>query len=396
MSATERVDQLKLVGPAGTNKVMAGELSRLAKRASIAQHLETPRKEGLGTLNYPFHAAIAHLAVNYHRTSSRVLWSLYTSTETRLEPLYAGLLPLVEQEHRPFLSQDMSISVQARGLEEFEAGDRQVVGTVKNAIVEGAASQGLRVIVDPEDPDVFILVRMQGGTLSVSVDLAGRPMNQRGYRTATGPAPLRENLAAVMAMLARHDGRREALFDPLAGSGTIPIEAASMARARPLWISPRKPAFDRLEAFKEYVGDNPRALFADTKPLCIANDVHPGAVAMCEKHIARAGVEAFVHCRSGDFRDLPPQDIFNLCTAHGFDPGAGLILSNPPYGERLDDDDLWRLYADLGDYCRQFRGWRAGFLVANPDFERAFGQPPRIKKPLSNGPLRGYFLLYDL
>lgn len=395
MPATQCVDQLRLVGPAGTNKVMAGELSRLAKRASIAQLLSTPKKQGLGTLIYPFDAQLAHVAVHYHRTSARVVWSLYSSTELRLEPLYAGLLPLVEQEQRPWLSQDMSISVTARGVEDFEAGERQVVGTVKNAIVEGAAAQGLRVRVDPAEPDVLLLVRMHEGTLTVSIDLAGRPMNQRGYRTATGPAPLRENLAAVMAMLARHDGKSEALLDPLAGSGTIPIEAASMARARPVWISPRAPACDRLAAFEAQT-EAPRPLFGDTKPLCIANDEHPGAVAMCEQQIRRAGVEAFVQCRAGDFRDLDPDEVRQLCADRGFDPARGLILSNPPYGERLQNDQLWRLYEDLGDYCRRFRGWRAGFLVVNPDFERAFGGEPRIRKPLSNGPLRGYFLLYDL
>ena len=70
MEGAEAVDELRLVGAAGTNKVMAGELSRLAKRASLAQHLQPPAKLGLGTLVYPFEARIAHLAVHYHRTSA--------------------------------------------------------------------------------------------------------------------------------------------------------------------------------------------------------------------------------------------------------------------------------------------------------------------------------------
>ena len=71
-------------------------------------------------------------------------------------------------------------------------------------------------------------------------------------------------------------------------------------------------------------------------------------------------------------------------------------MSNPPYGERLGGEDLEKLYRDLGHWCVQFAGWRAAFLVANPAFEGAFGGRPRIRKPLRNGPLRGYFYLYDL
>jgi 23S rRNA G2445 N2-methylase RlmL len=82
-------------------------------------------------------------------------------------------------------------------------------------------------------------------------------------------------------------------------------------------------------------------------------------------------------------------------------PAAGLLVANPPYGERLDaaDADLDELYAALAATCRRFTGWRAGFLVGSPDFERAFDRVlgrPRIKKPLANANLRAYFYLYDL
>jgi putative N6-adenine-specific DNA methylase len=76
---------------------------------------------------------------------------------------------------------------------------------------------------------------------------------------------------------------------------------------------------------------------------------------------------------------------------------SGLILGNPPYGERVGKDaDLEQLYADLGDYCARFSGFRAAFLVANRTFEYAFGMEPRIKKPLNNGPLPAYFYLYEI
>jgi 23S rRNA G2445 N2-methylase RlmL len=72
-----------------------------------------------------------------------------------------------------------------------------------------------------------------------------------------------------------------------------------------------------------------------------------------------------------------------------------VILCNPPYGERLAPADLHEIYRDLGRFWRRFPGWRAAFLVANPQFETAFGRRARVKKPLNNGPLRGYFYLFD-
>ena len=395
MPGAKIVNNLRLVGTAGTNKVMAGELSRLARRATLAQHLETPVKEGPGNLVYPFNAELAALAVRYHRTSVRVLWDLFQTRAPRLEPLYEDLLGLMKQESRDWLARQFAISVSARGMREFAAGERQVVGTVKNAIVDGAKEQGRTVTVDPEEPDVHISVRMVEDVVSVSIDLAGRPMNQRGYRISGGAAPLRENLAAVLVMLGRHDARKELLLDPMAGTGTIAVEAASMADARTLWIPPREPACAGLRPFRRLFSQPAEPLFADTEPFMIANDLSAEAHQLSKRHVGVARVERAVQCWKGDFRGIDPEQVKAACRDRGMDPDRGLILSNPPYGERIGDPDLLRLYRDLGQWCRRFQGWRAGFLAINQEFEQAFGFEPRIRKPLNNGPLRGHFLLYD-
>jgi len=97
---------------------------------------------------------------------------------------------------------------------------------------------------------------------------------------------------------------------------------------------------------------------------------------------------------------LSPELIAEIARERGHaKSGTGLLLTNPPYGERLDQADLEALYTALAATCRRFRGWRAGFLVGNPlleqVFRRVFGQP-RIKKPLANANLRAYFYGYDL
>lgn len=396
MNESTTTHLLRLVGVPGTNKVMAGELSRLAGRALPHLRLQPPLKEGLGGLAYPFDADLAALAVRYHRTSSRVLWGLFQSRAARLEPLYDDLLAAMTVEKRPWFRDGTTISVSPANTRNFAAGGRQMVGVVKNAVLEGAARQGVRITVDPENPDVFLEVRMHDDVVTVSVDLAGRSMNQRGYREESGAAPLRENLAAVLVMLARYDARSEMLVDPLAGSGTIAIEAACMAQGRPVWVAPRAPAGRTLPPLADALGRPAGHLFADARPLIVANELDRRTFALSQRNVARAGVDGVVETRCGDFRLLDPQRLLENAKSRGFDAGRGVIVTNPPYGERLDPGDLGDFYREFGRWCRDFPGWRAAFLVANPTFQTAFGGRPRIKKPLKNGPLLGYFYLYDL
>ncbi|HVU04879.1 MAG TPA: hypothetical protein VHE30_24180 [Polyangiaceae bacterium] len=395
MATPENHDQLRLVGVAGANKVMAGELSRLVRRALGDVRLPEPKKEGPGAVSYPFDARVAWVAVNHHRTSARVEWALYRSSATRLEPLYDDLVRAVSEDARPWAESGATLGVRARNVADFAAGERQIVGTVKNALVDGAAKRGIRLTVDREAPGLPFTVRLVEGHVVVSLDLAGRPMHRRGHRVETVAAPLREDLASLLLMLARFDAKREALIDPMAGSGTIAIEAACMADARPLWKAENPPACARLAPFRDMAARTD-ALFPDTVARVLAVDRDEQAARACRRNVEQASVEASVRIHAGDFRELDVDRVKRLLAERGPVPESALLLSNPPYGERLGDRDLVALYRDLGRWTRSFGGCRAGFLVANPDFERAFGGAPRIKKPLSNGPLRGWFLLYDL
>lgn len=382
------VDTLRLVGVPGSNKVMAGELSRLCSRALSRRRLASPAKAGSGALVYPFDPEVARVAACYCRTPSRALWDVCDSRATRLEPLYDEVRAAVAADDRGWLWDGARLSIRARNLGRFAAGPRQVVGAVKNAVLDAAHARGLDVAVDPERPTLPLSLRQHDDVVTLSVDLAGGPMHARGYRREAGEAPLRENLAAVLLMLARWNPRQDLLVDPMAGSGTIAIEAALMSRAEPLWSRGRTPALYGLPAFAGApAADAP--LFADTAPRILAGDHDRRAVELAERNADAAGVAADIAWRRGDALALDPADV-----ADALGDGTGLLLSNPPYGERLDvEEDFYR---ELGEACRAFRGWRAAFLVANPDFERAFGGRPRIKKPLSNASQRAYFYLYDL
>jgi 23S rRNA G2445 N2-methylase RlmL len=384
------IDQLRIVGSPQTNKVMAGELSRLAVRA-LGRRPPEPRKAGTGQLIYPFDAGLAAVAATYARTPTRAVWDLYRSEAERLEPLYDDLVRDVAGDARRWLPAKATISVEVRRMGDFPAGERQVVGTVKNAIVDGAAERGIEVRVDPERPDVLVVARLdEDGSVVVSADVAGGSMTQRGWRASHGIAPLREHLAAVLVMLGRFDPRVDVLVDPMCGAGTIGIEALLMARGAARQLErPNIPALD--EAWPK--GE---PLFGDSSPVIIGNDVDVGVLVGAKHNASDAGVAGEIVWRRGHFGSLSPREIAEICAERGKNAERGLILCNPPYGERLDPIDLRLIYGELGDYCQQFRGWRAGFLVGNLDFEQAFGRPANIKKPLSNAGIRSYFYGYDL
>jgi len=336
--------------------------------------------------------------VTYLRTPTRVLWDVYRSRATRLEALYDELVADVRVDSRSIFRDGDGLSIEARHVEAFAAGERQIVGTVKNALIDAAGRRGLRLHVDPAHPALRWGARLDDrGELVVSIDLGGGSLSQRGWRRDAGEAPLREHLAAVLLMLCRFDPRTDILVDPMCGSGTIPIEAIHAARATPR----PTPALAVLGITPSRSPGRPAGpLFPGSAPLVIGCDIDLDVLAAARDNGRAAGVAEFVTWQRADVTGLSPELIAEIARERGHArPGAGLLLTNPPYGERLDQADLEELYIALAETCRRFRGWRAGFLVGNPLLEEAFlrvvGQP-RIKKPLANANLRAYFYLYDL
>lgn len=411
-----RVDRLRLVGFQGSSKLLEGELRRLVKRAfepeQSASLLATPpRKFGLGSIGLPFAPELGALVVCYQRTAARALWDLYELHATRLEPLYRELLTAASEDERDFFGNNERVrfSVEAVGALPIEAGARQVVGTVKNALLELAQARGIDAVVDPDKPELVFQVRglfpNEGApSTTVSLDLSGRPLHERGYRTESGLAPLREDLAAALVMLCRFDPRREALFDPLAGTGTIAIEAALMAQGKPLWTSGRAPLVARHRLFESWVRRFQVPLFADTRPPIFTCERDRETFELEERALQTAGLEHTVMRENRDFRELDLERVRTRFEEHG--ANGGVILTNPPYGGRLEapDTELSELYGALGSLGKRLPGFRTAVLIGEPEgvgrprihlLTDAFGRRPRIHKPMKNGPLRASFLLFD-
>lgn len=375
---------------------MEAEVKRLARRGVRGWRETRPDRRDEQTLSYPFEPELAWMAAHYLRSPSRVLWDLYASKATRLEPLYEELRHWLRNERRPWLQDGMGISVRVTGAEDFQAGQLQIQGTVKNAIIDAAADHGMTLHLERDQPDLLITAR--GTPLTISVDLAGRSMHERGYRLQHGEAPLRETLAAQLLILARWDPRTEVLIDPLCGSGTIPIEAAAMARGEPLWIKPKRPLITRLPLYADRVGQPVPDLFPGDPPPIFGNELDAGTLNSAKKNAERAGSSDRIMFLHGDFRRL---DAARMNEALGYtaDLSRGLVLTNPPYGERLGDDIelVEQLYRDLWAWCEGLgKGWRAAFLSANPELERIVPRQPVLKKPTMNGPLKAYYLVYEV
>lgn len=401
-----RCDDLRLTGSGGANRVMEAELKRLVMRSPFEVRVPKPRREGEATLLYPFDPRIGWVAACHHRTSSRVSWDLFASSAVRLEPLFDELLPDLEADERLPAAANLRFSVDLGSAHDFESSPLQLRGVVKNAIVEALASRGVTAEVDADSPDIVFVARRAGiperRRTVVGIDIGLGARHRRGARVASGPAPLRETMAAQLIMLSRWDARTEVLVDPMAGGGTIPIEAAGLAVGAAI-RQPRDLPFRHLAAFEGLPADAPD-LFPGTVPRILALDVDEERIPAMVGNLRAAGLTGPVQEHSIvigqlDVRALTPDYVLSALP-RSRDMKAGVFCFNPPYGVRIGGDaggeKLLELYADLGRALSRFRGWRAACFVANPRFVEAFGHFPAMTKPATNAELPGAFLLYEL
>src|SRR5688572_23141390 len=401
-----RCDELRLTGSGGANRVMEAELKRLVMRSPFEVRVPKPKREGESTLLYPFDARIAWVAACHHRTSSRISWDLFSSEAVRLEPLFEELLPALRTDDRLPAGKALRFSVDLGSAQDFDASPLQLRGVVKNALVEALASRGVTAEVDADTPDVVFVARRAGTPESrrtvVGIDIGGGARHRRGARVAAGPAPLRETMAAQLIMLSRWDARTEPLVDPMAGSATIPIEAAGLATGAAI----RRPSdlpLRHLAAFKDLPREAPD-LFPGTVPQILALDADAEIIPAMVGNLRAAGLtgpayENSIVIAQYDVRELTPDYIERMLPAVR-DMRPGVFCFNPPYGVRIGaehgEENLLARYSDMGRALARFSGWRAACFVANPHFVEAFAHASPMTKPASNADLPGAFFVFQL
>jgi len=217
------------------------------------------------------------------------------------------------------------------------------------------------------------------------LDTSGAGLHKRGYRAVGNEAPLRETLAAAMVQLTRYRGR-EFFWDPFCGSGTIPIEAALIAKNRApglnrrfageqfTWADPEIWDQVRTEAKdKEFHGDY-RILGSDNDPKCVS---------LSMANARKAGVADCIEFRDGD------------ATKMSLPTDSGIIVCNPPYGQRmLEQQSAQRLYAALGRHLKFADKWKKYIITSEPEFEHYFGRRADKKRKLYNGMIKCDYYMY--
>jgi putative N6-adenine-specific DNA methylase len=378
----------------GTDGALRAELSALKLPAV---------RGGRGGVHFEGQLHHGAKACLHTRTGMRVLLELATFPVAGPDDLYEGARTV---DWTAWLTERTTLAVETSGATEGLTHSGYAALKVKDAVVDVLREKlGARPDVDTKDPDVPIVLHLEPGQATLSLDLAGAPLHKRGWRTTTTVAPLKETLAAAVLLLGRieHDAP---FIDPLCGSGTLAIEQALRARC----IAPgldRAFAFQRWPCYRSELQsrwDKLRAqaraevLPAAPAPI-LAMDLHPKAIDACRRNAHLAGVSADVIIEQGDARDLVPR----------FAPGA--LCMNPPYGERLMDEEgaehdraaartkerkLEGFYRGLAEMLERHEGSHAVLLSGNPLLQKVMGKRPEIDHRLWNGPLEIHLLRYRL
>lgn len=345
-----------------------------------------------GTLEAGYRACL------WSRLANRVILHLADVSATTGDELYQGVQDINWQDH---LAVSGTFKVSFSGQNEAIRNTQFGAQRVKDGIVDRLRTgDGRRPSVNPKDPDVTISARLHRGTLAVGIDLSGDSLHKRGYRTEQGAAPLKENLAAALLIragwpeLAAQGGD---FIDPMCGSGTLLIEAAMMA----LDLAPgrKREGF----GFQRWLGHQPDLWLALRQeaerrahegrqgqcPRIAGYDQDHNVIATAARNVQRAGLEGVVHV---ECREL---DRFAL---EGDWAGQGLVLTNPPYGERLSDrKQLGTLYHRLGEVVREnLTGWRLGVFTGVPEFGKSLGLRSYKQYRLFNGKLPAQLLLFNV
>lgn len=342
-------------------------------------------QHGAGMVRWRGSLATAYRCCLWSRFASRVFLELRRVTIANDADLYAAARMIPWHEH---LTEETTFAVSCTlSADAVLTHNRYAALKVKDALVDRFRERsGTRPSVKAERPEVQIHLHVEKNLAILSLDLSGESLHRRGYRDLSGRAPLKETLAAAIVALSGWHRDPVPLIDPMCGTGTLLIEAALMhgdtapglsrryfgffgwlGHDEELWRSLVNEAIDREE----------RGL-ARKWPTLLGYDCDPEAVAAARKNIARAGLNQYIQVSQAELSLLSPP------------PGEpGMLLTNPPYGERLSEKELVaQLYRGYGRIQRQrFQGWKSGVFLFNPEMTDSFGMPWQNKYRLFNGPL---------
>ncbi|EKE01194.1 MAG: hypothetical protein ACD_21C00195G0002 [uncultured bacterium] len=356
-------------------------------------------KQTVAGVKFTGDLAFAYRACLWSRLANRILLPLAEFNAADAAALYDGVRRIKWLDH---LRSTDSFVVDFSGVSSTIKNSHFGALKVKDAIVDQIRERtGTRPNINKDDPDLRINVYLYHETATISIDLSGESLHKRGYREEAGAAPLKENLAAAILYRSKwleFAKQGKPLLDPMCGSGTILIEGAMMAQdyapgllrknfgfskwlhhAPQIWQELRKEAEERRKAGAQQLKAEIRGY-----------DTDPKMVGIARRNIADAGLENTIDVVVKEVNKFTPP------THHGNQ--YGIIVTNPPYGERLTGPgDLTQFYRDFGAVLRErFSNWEMAMLAGNPELGKALGIHSYKQYGFFNGTIACKLLLFHL
>ena len=316
------------------------------------------------------------------RTGERVLVVLADFEAKTFEQLFQGVYQANLEDYIP---QDGQFPVKGHCL------NSQLMSVPDcQAIVKKAASKRLGekygISWLPETGAKYQLqFSMMNDRCVLYLDTTGPGLHKRGYRAVGNDAPLRETLAAAMVMLTRYRGR-DFVWDPFCGSGTIPIEAAMIAKNRAPGLKRRFAAetfaWSHADVWQQ-IRDEAKDREFQGKYRILGSDNDPKCINLSMANARKAGVADCIEFRDGD------------ATKMSLPADSGIIICNPPYGQRMmEQHSAQRLYGALGRHLKFSDGWKKYIITSEPEFEHYFGRRADKKRKLYNGMIKCDYYMY--
>ena len=339
-------------------------------------------KQILGGVHFAAEWPACYAANLHSRIATRILWRVAHGSYTKEDDIYKLALDTTWPK---WFDAKQTIRVDVTAVKSPLKSLEFITLRIKDAVCDRfRADVGTRPSVDTREPDVRVHGFITVDECTLYIDTSGAPLYQRGLRQKTVDAPLKENVAAGILRLSGWQPGVP-LLDPMCGSGTFLIEAAQMA----LNIAPgagREFGFQRLKnfqllAWKKMLDAAMDAEKPASKALIYGSDISPVAVRAALANLDRAGLLPAVSLSSGD--------VLEIAAPANPSGQPGIMVSNPPYGERMSElDDLAAFYPPLGSALkRNFAGWNCYLLTADLRLPKLMRLTPSKKTPLFNGAL---------
>ncbi len=360
----------------GLEEVLAGELQTLG-----AGDLQIGRR----MVSFTGDKELLYRANFCCRTALRILKPIYHFKAKDADKVYQEVKKVAWEN---FLSLDKTFAIDSVIYSEDFTHSKFVAYRTKDAIVDYFMEKmEKRPSVRVNNPDLYINIHISHNDCTLSIDSSGESLHKRGYRIDQTDAPLSEVLAAGMILKTGWKGDCH-FVDPMCGSGTLLIEAAMIALNISPGVHRREYAFEKWMDFDQELFDqiyNDESLEREFTFKCYGSDISPTAIETAEKNVRNAGLMKYIELKVQPFQQFTEA------------PQPGILVTNPPYGERISSRDLLGLYSMIGERLKHvFTGYRAWILSYKDECFDKIGLRPSEKMKLMNGSLDCEYRCYEL